>query len=193
MSWLSRPSAASTSTPLVTPPSGSRGEARSASTGARWPPLNSARVATRVDRPCPRAEAKSPHDRDRLLRSHDTTGRTVRCSPRSSPSALTARWRSTAALKDAGSISDERAADILTQLRGVRPFVETDFAPDVIAEDRLGSTSKRLLEGDHRRAARRWVQRLQRRRRGLDATTRSLPRPPTPLLPRGAADGACRA
>lgn len=40
----------------------------------------------------------------------------------------------TLASKDAGSISDERAADMLTHFRGVGPFMETDFAPEVIAE-----------------------------------------------------------
>lgn len=36
--------------------------------------------------------------------------------------------------KDPGSISDDRAADILTHFRGVGPFMETAFTPDVIAQ-----------------------------------------------------------
>ena len=40
----------------------------------------------------------------------------------------------TLASKDADSISDERAADILAHFRGVGPFMERTFTPDVIAE-----------------------------------------------------------
>jgi hypothetical protein len=50
-----------------------------------------------------------------------------------------------------------------------------------------------VARGNQGRAARRWLQRLQRRRRSLLATTRRVPRASTPLLPRGAADSARRA
>ena len=40
----------------------------------------------------------------------------------------------TLASKDTSSISDERAADILTHFRDVGPFMEMDFTPNVIAD-----------------------------------------------------------
>lgn len=40
----------------------------------------------------------------------------------------------TLASKNAASTSDDRAAEILTHFRGVGPFMETDFAPDLITE-----------------------------------------------------------
>jgi hypothetical protein len=40
----------------------------------------------------------------------------------------------TLASKDATSISDDRAAEILTHFRGIGPFMEMDFTPDALAE-----------------------------------------------------------